>query len=120
MLSKDTEHSIQSGVSFTNILEEAYKLIDPKSVKKIDNLTVFFTLLGSVRKKAACRTLMKLTPARTTIRSQNFFNFPSKLRKEQTSSSASMFNRLAIPVALSDIFLGGCNCTKLAKKPYKY
>jgi hypothetical protein len=36
-------------------------LVDPKSVKKIENLTVFLTLLGSARVKAVCRRLMKLT-----------------------------------------------------------
>ncbi len=34
----------------------------PKAQKKIDNLTVFFALLGSALVKAALRTLMKLTP----------------------------------------------------------
>ena len=37
-------------------------LVDPKSVKKTDYLTVFFTLLGSVSVKAVHRTLMKLSP----------------------------------------------------------
>jgi len=49
------------GVNFTNILRAAFTLIDPKRVKKIDNLTVFFTLLRSARVKAVCRTLMKLS-----------------------------------------------------------
>ena len=35
---------------------------DPKSAKKLLNLTVFIALLGSARIKAACRTLVKLTP----------------------------------------------------------
>jgi len=38
------------------------QLVDPKSVKKIDNLAVFFTLLGSASVKAVPRTLMKLSP----------------------------------------------------------
>jgi len=37
-------------------------LVDPKSVKKIDNLTVFFTLLRSASVKAVRRMLMKLSP----------------------------------------------------------
>jgi len=37
-------------------------LADPESAKKIDNLTVFFVLLGSALVKAACRMFMKLTP----------------------------------------------------------
>jgi len=40
------------GVNFTNILSADFLLVGPKSVKKIDNLTVFFTLLGSARVKA--------------------------------------------------------------------
>ncbi len=28
-------------VNFTNVLREAFTLVDPKSVKNIDNLTVF-------------------------------------------------------------------------------
>jgi len=35
---------------------------DPKSVKKTDSLTVFFTLLGLASVKAACKMLVKLTP----------------------------------------------------------
>ncbi len=50
------------GVNFFNILHTAFALVDPKSVKKIDNLTVFFTLLGSASVKAVRRTLMKLSP----------------------------------------------------------
>jgi hypothetical protein len=36
-------------------------LLDPESIKKIDNLTVFFTLLVSAHVKALRRTLMKLS-----------------------------------------------------------
>jgi len=43
----------RSGVNFINVLRAAFTLLDPKSVKMIDTLTVFFTLLG---------TLMKLSP----------------------------------------------------------
>ncbi len=53
----------RSGVNFTNILRTAFTLADPKSVKMIDNLTVFFTLLGSASVKAVRRMLMKLSPA---------------------------------------------------------
>jgi len=35
---------------------------DLESIKKTDDLTVFFRLSGSVHAKAACRMLMKLTP----------------------------------------------------------
>jgi len=47
---------------FINVLSTAFTLLDPKSVKKIDNLTVFFMLLGSESIKAVQRTLMKLSP----------------------------------------------------------
>ncbi len=51
-----------TGVNFTNILRKAFTLKDPKSVKHIDNLTVFFTLFGSAHVKTVLRTLMKLSP----------------------------------------------------------
>ncbi len=50
------------GVNFTNILCAAFTLVDPESIKKIDNLTVFFTLQGSACVKAVRRTLMNLSP----------------------------------------------------------
>ena len=59
------ETRIHPGFDFINVLREAFTLVDPKSVKKIDNLTVFFTLLGSLRVKAVRRTLMKLSPGFT-------------------------------------------------------
>jgi len=52
-----------AGVNFINVLCTAFTLVDPKSVKKIGNLTVFFMLLGSARVKAVHRMLVKLTPA---------------------------------------------------------
>ena len=51
-----------SGFNFTNVLGAAFTLADPKSAKKLINLTVFFALLGSTSAKAASRTLVKLTP----------------------------------------------------------
>ena len=50
------------GVNFTNVLRAAFTPADPKSGKKLLNLTVFFALSGSASVKAARRTLMKLTP----------------------------------------------------------
>ena len=50
------------GVNFTNILQAAFTRADPKSAKKLLNLTVFFALSGSAGVKAARRTLVKLTP----------------------------------------------------------
>ncbi len=48
-------------VNFTNVLLTAFTLKEPESVKKIDNLTVFFMHLGSAPIKAVRRTLMKLS-----------------------------------------------------------
>jgi len=53
---------VTSGANFTNVLQAAFVKADPKSSKKTENLAVFFAHLGSARAKAACRTLMKLTP----------------------------------------------------------
>ena len=53
---------LSAGVNFTNVLRAAFTRADPKSAKKLLNLTVFFALLGSLRGKAARRTLVKLTP----------------------------------------------------------
>ena len=50
-------------VNFTNVLCTTVMHLDPKSVKKIDNFTVFFMLLGSACMKAVHRMLMKLSPA---------------------------------------------------------
>ena len=40
---------------------------DPKSAKKLLNLTVFMALLGSARIKAARKTLVKLKPCPTAV-----------------------------------------------------
>jgi hypothetical protein len=53
---------IDTWFNFINILSTDFTLVDPECVKKIDNLTVFFMLLGSVQIKAVRRILMKLTP----------------------------------------------------------
>ncbi len=51
------------GFNFINILCSAFMPADPKSAKKTDSLTVyFFSLLGFASIKAACKTLVKLTP----------------------------------------------------------
>ncbi len=61
-LCKKTNYLTRPGVNFINVLQAAFTQADPKRVKKTVNLSVFFTLSGSVRAKAAHRTLMKLTP----------------------------------------------------------
>ncbi len=57
-----TAQLVNLGVNFTNILQAAFECADPKNVKKIDNLTIFFALLVSECAKAVCRMLMKLSP----------------------------------------------------------
>jgi len=54
--------STAPGVNFINILLATLMLVDPERVKKIENLTIFFMLLGSASVKAVCRRLMKLCP----------------------------------------------------------
>jgi len=51
-----------SGVNFINVLQAAFASADPESIKKQLCHQYLFTLLGSASAKAACRTLMKLTP----------------------------------------------------------
>ncbi len=51
---------LTASVNLTNILKAAFVCSDPESAKKIDNLTVFFALLGSAHAKAAYIILMKL------------------------------------------------------------
>jgi len=60
--SRKTLAKLTPGVNFANILCAALTLVDPKSVKRIDNLTVFFTLLGSAHVKASPKMLAKLAP----------------------------------------------------------
>jgi hypothetical protein len=53
---------MMSRVNFINIQQAAYAHTDPKSVKKTDNLTVFFCAFRIHACKGASRMLMKLTP----------------------------------------------------------
>ena len=53
---------LKPGVNFINVLRAAFTLADPESTKKTVKLCSFFPLLGSAGVKAACRTLVKLTP----------------------------------------------------------
>jgi len=55
-------HSIySSGLNFFNVLRTAFTIADPKSVIKTIELSIIFTLLGSMSVKAAHKTLVKLT-----------------------------------------------------------
>jgi len=57
------ENRFETRLNFTNILSVVFMFyVDPESVKKIDKLTIFFTLLESARIKADRRMLMKLSP----------------------------------------------------------
>jgi len=49
------------GLNFINVLRTAFTPADPERVKNTDDLTVFFTLSGSMSVKAVPRTLMKLS-----------------------------------------------------------
>jgi hypothetical protein len=51
-----------AGVNFTNVLPEAFTLLDRESVKITVKPSVFFTLSGSVCIKDVHRALMKLSP----------------------------------------------------------
>jgi hypothetical protein len=61
-VNKDRRDQKTAGLNFINILCTAFTPADPKSVKRIDDLTVFFTLSGSTGVKAEQRKLVKLTP----------------------------------------------------------
>jgi len=58
----DSSNQLQSGVNFTNIFTRSFCARWFWKHKNTDDLTVFFTLLGSVRVKAVHRMLMKLSP----------------------------------------------------------
>ena len=66
-----------AGVNFTIVLWAAFTLEDPESAKKVLDLTVFFALLVSTYVKAACRTLMKLTPGFVDVPHPFFRLFPT-------------------------------------------
>jgi len=59
-----TKYPSPAGVNFTNILRAAFTLVDHKTKSKKIQLShqYLFTLSGSRGTKAACRTMMKLTP----------------------------------------------------------
>jgi len=60
------------GFNFTNVLRTAFTGTDPKSTKNTAKLSVFFALLGSSPVKAACKTLMKLTPVHRRCSPETF------------------------------------------------
>jgi len=54
-------------VNFSNVLCAPFKCKDPKSTKIQSSHQCLFALLGSAGVKAACKMLVKLTPAVTAI-----------------------------------------------------
>ena len=56
-----------TGVKFINVLQAAFTSADTKSAKMTVKSSSFFALSGSACVKAACRTLMKLTPDRALL-----------------------------------------------------
>jgi hypothetical protein len=67
-------------VNCISILRAVVTRTDPKSTKKIDNLSVFLALWGSAQVKAACRTLMKLTPYSSSEKNQILSKKKKKLK----------------------------------------
>ncbi len=53
--------SDRPGFNFINILQAAFACADPKCIKMIFELSIFFTLLGSTSVKALCKMLTKFT-----------------------------------------------------------
>jgi len=79
------------GVNFINILCTAFTLVDPKSIKKIDNLNVFLTLLGSGCVKAVHRTLMKFSSGVNFTCFTHSFFCRSQKHKNTVKSSVSFY-----------------------------
>jgi hypothetical protein len=52
---------------FIIILRAAFTHIDPKNAKKDDNLTVIFTLLGSLRVKTLCVHVDEIDPRERSV-----------------------------------------------------
>jgi len=50
------------GVNFINILRAGFMLVDTESIKKIENLTVFFMLLRTTGVKAAHKYVDEIEP----------------------------------------------------------
>jgi len=93
------------GVNFINIQRIAFTLVDPKSVKKIDNLTVFFTLLVYLCVKAARKMLVKSTPG------VNFINIQRTAFTLVDPISVKKIHNLTVFVTLL-----GYACVKAARK----
>ena len=68
-----TDHMGALGSISSICLRAAFTISDPKSAKKLLDLTVFFALLGSALVKAACKMLVKLTLGRGRHHNSNIF-----------------------------------------------
>ena len=53
---------LTSGVNFITLFTHSFAASRSRKRKKLLNLSVFLALLGSSGLKAACKTLVKLTP----------------------------------------------------------
>ncbi len=63
------------GVNFINVCLSSFHTRRSQKCKKTDDLTVFFALQGSACAKAACRTMMKLTPGSAPNGANTYKNF---------------------------------------------
>ena len=95
----------RQSVDFINVLSAAFTLADPKSAKKLLDLTVFFALLGYASVKSACRILMKLAPGNVTI---SIFFFPTeqyetnRVNYIRLAATSSTFNFLTNAFSMSN------------------
>ncbi len=63
--------SERPSVNFTNVLHTAFAHVDPKCIKIYWGFDWIIKLSGSTRVKAVCRTLMKLSPSSSFMRSRS-------------------------------------------------
>jgi len=78
-----------------HILRAAFGGADPESAKNTVNLSVLFALLGSAHKKAACRTLIKLTPSSESVH-QWFSTFFSWRHSKQQENNLEAHSRVKL------------------------
>ena len=62
------------GLNFINVLCTAFTLEEPKSIKKTDNSSVFFMLLGSTSLKAKCKYVAEID-SRAQFHQHSMYSF---------------------------------------------
>ena len=76
------------GFNFINILQAVFMCTDTERAKKDCKVKQLFVLLGSLSVKAACQTLVKLTPEKEIFRililKPGFFSFQVKAKMNVT------------------------------------